>query len=43
MCKFPSRENLLDWTCFDNTRREKRKSPKRKVLKSSKLKGNGER
>jgi len=43
MSKFPVQENLKDWTFFDESKKEKRKQPKRKVLKSSKLEGNGER
>jgi len=38
MCKFPVNENLLDLTCFDDTRR-KEKTTKKKVLKSSKTYG----
>lgn len=36
MCKFPSRENLLDWTCFDNTRRKEKITKKKsfKIIKT---------
>ena len=32
MCKFPVNVNLLDWTRFDDTRRRKEKTTKKKCF-----------